>query len=56
MSIGQTVYVYASTHGTHIKATLLETRAHGRFLIADAYGLRIVPAAYIASTNANAAR
>lgn len=53
MTIGQTIYVYASTHGTHIRATLLEVRGHGRFLIADAYGLRIVPAAYLRTTAAN---
>lgn len=47
MSIGQTVYVYASTHQTHIKATLVDVAANGRFLISDAYGMRIVPLSYI---------
>lgn len=47
MALGQTIYVYASSHGAHIKATLIDVAANGRFLIADAYGMRIVPAAYI---------
>jgi hypothetical protein len=49
MSIGQTVYVYASTHNGYIPATVVSASANG-ILVETKYGPRIVKPAQILRT------